>query len=163
MMMRKVILTGLLAAAMIPSLAQAQDHRDDRRDGRQEHRDGDRGGDRGMRDGGRHDGGPRQDDRRDFRDGRGNYRADWRDYRRTNPGAYRSGGWNGPRGHNYRRVPVGYQFDRAFYDRRYWVDPYRYHLRPVASWQRWVRYGNDVALIDVRSGRVLDINYGFFF
>jgi Ni/Co efflux regulator RcnB len=57
---------------------------------------------------------------------------------------------------------VGYRFDPVFYDRRYWIDPYRYHLRPVAGWQRWVRYGPDILLVDIRNGRVLDVYSGFF-
>jgi hypothetical protein len=159
MKMRKAILAGLLAATLVPGLAQAQNHelRGDRRDIREEQRDVNRA----IR-----NGAPRseiRDQRADVRDARREYRDDWRDYRRSNPGAYRGTRWDAPRGYNYRRVIVGHRFNPVFYDRRYWVDPYRYHLRPVSSWQRWVRYGNDVALIDVRNGRVIDINYGFFF
>jgi Ni/Co efflux regulator RcnB len=159
MKMRKAILAGLLAAALVPSLAQAQNRelQGDRRDIREEQRDVNRA----IR-----NGAPPQvvrDERRDVREARQEYREDWRDYRRTNPGVYRGARWDAPRGYNYRRVAVGYRFDPVFYDRRYWVDPYRYHLRPVGARQRWVRYGNDVVLIDVRSGRVLDINYRFFF
>jgi hypothetical protein len=91
------------------------------------------------------------------------YRQDWRDYRGRHPNVYRGGRWDGPRGYRYHPVNVGYRFDSRFYDRRYWVDPYRYHLRPVLGWQRWVRYGNDVLLVDVRSGRVLEVNNRFFF
>ena len=137
--MRKFIIAGLLAAALAPGMVQAQNY--DRRDDRHDIRG----------------------DRRDLRDARHDYREDWRDYRRTNPSVYRGPAWVGPRGYAYRRIVVGHRFDPVFYDRRYWVDPYRYHLRPVPAWQRWVRYGNDVALIDIRSGEVVDINYGFFF
>src|SRR6187402_2168273 len=121
--MRTAIIAGLLAATIVPTVAQAQDHR-----------------------------GPGYD-----------RRHDWRDGRHRNPDIYRGGRWDGPRGYRWRPVNVGYRFDRQFYDRRYWVDPYRYHLRPVLGWQRWVRYGNDVVLIDVRSGRVLEVNNGFFY
>lgn len=157
--MRKAILGGLLAAALVPSLAQAQtgELRHDRRELQQERRDVDRA----IR-----NGAPRhviRDERRDVREARQEYREDWRDYRRGNPQVYRGGGWSAPRGHGYRRVAIGHRFDPALYDRRYWVDPYRYHLRPVSARQRWVRYGRDVALIDIRSGRLIDINYGFFF
>jgi hypothetical protein len=158
-MMRKAILTGLLAATLVPGLAQAQNHelRSDRREIREEQRDVNRA----IRNGAS----PREirDQRQDVREARREYRDDWQDNRRRNPDIYRGARWDAPRGYNYRRIAVGHRFDPVFYDRRYWVDPYRYHLRPVASSQRWVRYGRDVALIDVRSGRVLDINYGFFF
>jgi Ni/Co efflux regulator RcnB len=159
MKMRKAILAGMVAAVLVPSLAQAQNRelRDDRRDIREEQRDVNRA----IRNGAP----PHvvRDQQRDVREARQEYREDWRDYRRTNPGVYRGARWDAPRGYNYRRVVVGHRFDPVFYDRRYWVDPYRYHLRPVNSWQRWVRYGNDVVLIDTRSGRILDINYRFFF
>ena len=129
--MRKAILAGLLAATIVPTIAQAQDH-------------------------GRYD-------RHDGRDARHDNRGDWRDYRDRHPDVYRGPAWVGPRGYRYRPVTVGYRFTPTFYDRQYWVDPYRYHLRPVLGYQRWVRYGNDVVLIDIRSGRVLEINNGFFF
>jgi len=157
--MRKAILTGLLAATLVPGLAQAQsgELRHDRREIRQEQRDVDRA----IRNGAS----PRQvrDERNDVREARREYREDWRDHRRSNPGAYRGARWDAPRGYAYRRVAIGHRFDPVFYDRRYWVDPYRYHLRPAPYGQRWVRYGNDVVLINARTGRVIDINYGFFF
>ncbi len=157
--MRKAILAGLLAATIVPTIAQAQNNelRHDRRDIRDEQRDVHRA----VRNGAS----PYEvrDQRRDVRDARRDYRGDSRDYRGRNPDIYRGGRWDGPRGYRWRPVNVGYRFDRQFYDRRYWVDPYRYHLRPVLGWQRWVRYGNDVVLIDVRSGRVLEVNSRFFY
>jgi len=33
----------------------------------------------------------------------------------------------------------------------------------VRGYERWVRYGNDVVLVDIRNGRVLDIHNRFFF
>ena len=157
--MRKAILTGLLAVTLVPSLAQAQsgELRRDRQELREEQRDVNRA----IR-----NGAPRhvvRDERRDVRAARQEYREDWRDYRRGNPNVYRGGSWSAPRGYSYRRIGIGQRFDPVLYDRRYWVDPYRYHLRPVSSRQRWVRYGRDVALVDIRSGRVIDMNYGFFF
>lgn len=157
--MRKAIMAGLLAATIVPTMAQAQsgELRHDRRDIREEQRDVNRA----VRNGAS----PREirDQRQDVREARREYRDDWRDYRGRHPDIYRGGRWDGPRGYHYRPVNVGYRFDSIFYDRRYWVDPYRYHLRPVLGWQRWVRYGNDVVLVDVRSGRVLEVNNRFFF
>jgi Ni/Co efflux regulator RcnB len=157
--MRKAILAGLLAATIVPTIAQAQNNelRHDRRDVRDQQRDVARDY--------RHGAAPAQirDDRRDVRDARREYRGDWRDYRGRHPDVYRGPAWAGPRGYRWRPVTVGYRFTPTFYDRRYWVDPYRYHLRPVLGYQRWVRYGNDVVLIDIRSGRVLEVNNDFFF
>lgn len=157
--MRKAILAILLAATTAPTMAQAQDSelRHDRRDIRHEQRDVARDYRHGAS--WQH----LRDDRRDVREARREYREDWRDYRNRHPDVYRGRDWGGPRGYRWHPVRAGYRFDPIFYDRRYWVDPYRYHLRPVAGYERWVRYGRDVVLIDVRSGRVLDVYSGFFF
>ena len=137
--MRKAIIASLLAAVSVPTVAQAQNAelRHDRREIREE--------------------------QRDVREARREYREDWRDYRARHPEYYRGPGWVGPRGYRWRPVTVGYRFQPVFYERRYWIDPYRYHLRPVRGYERWVRYGNDVVLIDIRSGRVLDVHSRFFF
>ena len=157
--MRRAILAGLLAATIVPTVAQAQNSElnHDRRDIRDQRRDVARD---------YRNGAPRHDiraDRRDVADARREYRDDWRDYRGHHPDIYRGSRWEGPRGYRYRPVGVGYRFDPVFYDRRYWVDPYRYHLRPVLGYQRWIRYGNDVVLIDVHSGRVIEVNSRFFY
>ncbi len=157
--MRRLILASLLAATIVPTVAQAQNAelRHDRRDIRAEQRDVARDYRNGAsyRD--------VQEDRRDVRDARREHREDWRDWRSRHPDAYRGTAWSGPRGYRWRPVTVGHRFDPVFYDRRYWVDPYRYHLRPVRGYQRWVRYGNDVVLIDTRNGRVVDLYSSFFF
>jgi Ni/Co efflux regulator RcnB len=157
--MRKAILAGLLAATVVPTIAQAQTHelRNDRRDVREERRDVNRAVRNGASDR------EVRDQRQDVRQARHEYHDDWRDYRARNPHVYRGSAWVGPRGYRWRPVNVGYRFDPVFYGRSYWIDPYRYHLRPVAGYQRWVRYGRDVVLIDTRSGRVLEVNSSFFF
>lgn len=157
--MRKAILAGLLAATIVPTILQAQDReaRHDRRELGQERHDLAHD---------YRDGASRREireDRRDVRDARHDYREDWREHRARHPEVYRGPAWAGPRGYRWRPVTVGYRFDPIFYDRRYWIDPYRYHLRPVLGWQRWVRYGNDVLLVDIRTGRVLAVESRFFF
>ena len=157
--MRKAMIAGLLAATLVPTIAQAQtaELRHDRRDIRDERRDVARDY--------RHGASSERirDDRRDVREARREYREDWREHRSRHPDSYRGPAWVGPRGYRWRPVTVGYRFDPVFYGRSYWIDPYRYHLRPVRSYQRWVRYGRDVVLIDTRNGRVLEVNSGFFF
>jgi Ni/Co efflux regulator RcnB len=157
--MRKAIIAGLLAATMVPTIADAQtsELRHDRRDVRDQQRDVNRDYRNGAS--------PERirADQRDVRDARREYREDWRDYRGHHPDIYRGGAWVGPRGYRWHPVTVGYRFDPVFYGQSYWIDPYRYHLRPVIGAQRWVRYGRDVVLIDTRSGRVLEVNSGFFF
>lgn len=156
--MRYSIIAGLIAATMIPAVAQAQNGelRHDRREIREERRDIARDYRRGAS--------PDRirADRHDLREARREYRDDWRDYRSRHPDHYRGAAWVGPRGYRWHPVAAGHRFDPVFYDRRYWIDPYRYHLRPVIGHQRWVRYGRDVVLIDTRSGRVIEVNRRFF-
>jgi len=60
-------------------------------------------------------------------------------------------------------VTPGYRFAPIYYQSRYVIaDPWRYRLPPTRGFNRWVRYGNDVVLVDIRSGRVLEIHNGFF-
>mgnify|MGYP006178734237 CR=1 FL=1 len=45
----------------------------------------------------------------------------------------------------------------------YWInDPAYYRLPPAYGPYRWVRYYDDVLLIDLRSGRVVDAIHDFF-
>lgn len=157
--MRTAIMTGLMAAAMVPTIAQAQNSEllHDRQEIWKQQRE--------ARNAVLHGASTREvrAQQRDVRDARREYHEDWRDYRGHHPDVYRGGAWVGPHGYSWRPVTVGYRFDPVFYDSRYWIDPYRYHLRPVLGYQRWVRYGHDVVLIDTRNGRVLEVNSGFFF
>ena len=150
-----------------------RDYRDDRRDFRDERRDvrGD------IRNDWRND---RRDDRRnDWRDDRrgwnGNDRGawnnrwrddrryDWQSYRTANRNIYRLPRYYAPRGYAYRRWSVGYRFDPWAYDRSYWInDPYQYRLPPAYGSYRWVRYYDDVALVDISSGLIADVLYSFF-
>jgi Ni/Co efflux regulator RcnB len=41
-------------------------------------------------------------------------------------------------------------------------DPWQYRLPPVHGPYRWVRYYDDVLLIDVRNGYVVDVINDFF-
>lgn len=157
--MRKTIIAGLMAAILLPSAAQAQTRelRHDRQEVREERRELNRAIRRGE---------PRhevREERRELRQARGETRRDWRDYRRDNREAFRRSAYVGPRGYRYRPVTVGYQFQPAYYGQRYWVNDYaRYHLAAPGLNRRWVRYGNDVVLVNVRTGRVLAVNSGFF-
>ena len=75
------------------------------------------------------------------------------------------GAYRGPAGYRYRPVTVGYRFAPGYYGRNYWVNDYaRYRLpRPGSGYQRWVRYGNDVVLVDTRNGRTLQVYDRFFY
>jgi len=157
--MRTLIIAGLMAATLAPTMASAQNGeiRHDRREVREQQRDVRRA----IRDGAS----PREiaDQQRDVRDARRELREDWRDYRRDRPDAFRGPAYVGPRGYAYRAVTPGYRFAPTYYDRRYWVDPVRYRLPMARPGMRWIRYGNDVALVNVRSGRVVTVYNRFFF
>lgn len=156
--MRKAMILGLLAATVAPTMASAQNAelRHDRREIREERRE--------LRDAQRY--GDRRDvreERRDLRDARREYREDWRDYRRTHRDIYRRPAYIGPRGYRYRPVVIGHRFEPVYYGRRYVIaDPWRYRLPRAAGHQRWVRYGNDVVLVNIRNGRVIQVYRNFF-
>ena len=118
------------------------DRRDDRRDARQD----------------------RREDRRDYRqDRRQNYR-DWQAYRQADRNAFRRGAYVAPRGHRYRAVRVGARLStNLFWGSRYWINARDYYLpQPRYGYQRYIRYGNDVLLVDTRNGRVLQVYSRFF-
>lgn len=156
--MRKLIILGLMAAAALPTVASAQtgELRRDRQDIREEQRE--------LRDARRY--GDRDDvreERRDVREARREYREDWREYRREHRDIYRRPAYVGPRGYAYRPVAPGYRLAPAYYGRRYVIaNPWRYRLPEVHGNRRWVRYGNDVALVNIRNGRVLEVHRNFF-
>jgi Ni/Co efflux regulator RcnB len=43
------------------------------------------------------------------------------------------------------------------------ADPYRYRLPRATGPNRWVRYGNDVLLVNGRTGRVVTVYNSFFY
>lgn len=98
------------------------------------------------------------------RDWRGDRRYDWQRYRYSNRGLFHTGRYYAPyRGYNYRRLSIGLFLDAPFYASNYWIsDPYQYRLPPAYEGTRWVRYYNDVLLIDAYSGEVVDVIYDFF-
>lgn len=156
--MRKFIISALIAATAFPAMATAQsgELRRDRQDVREQQRD--------LRDAQRH--GDRRDvreAREDLRDARQEYREDWRDYRRSNRDAFHRPSYIGPRGYRYRPVAVGGVIAPAYYGQRYVIaDPRRYRLPPARGVNRWVRYGNDVLLVNGRNGRVQIVYNNFF-
>ena len=59
----------------------------------------------------------------------------------------------------YRPVSVGFRLQPSFYGSRYYISDYSaYRLQaPRHHWLRWVRYGDDLLLVNIRNGRVLDV------
>lgn len=158
--MRKIILSALIGATLLPTGAIAQSYGEARRSQervRQERQD--------LRDAQRY--GTRRDvreQRQDVREARREAREDWRDYRRNNRQVFTPGRYYAPRGLAYRPVTSGVVLNRGFYGQRYVIaNPYRYRLPAATGVQRWVRYGNDVLLVNTRNGRVLEVIRGFFY
>jgi Ni/Co efflux regulator RcnB len=157
--MRKLILAALTATMLVPVAASAQTgelRRDrqevqrDRAEVRQDMRRGDRQ--------------EAREDRQELREDQRELREDWQQYRRSHQSQYRQGRYTAPRGYAYRSVRVGSSLNPAFYNNRYWInDPYSYRLPRMSQGTRYVRYGNDALLINVRTGRVLRVYSGFFY
>jgi hypothetical protein len=98
------------------------------------------------------------------RNWRNDNRYDWQRYRYSNRSLFRIGPYYSPyRGYGYNRFSIGFFLDPFFYDQRYWIgDPWQYRLPPAEPGTEWVRYYNDVLLVDVYTGEVLDTIYDFF-
>jgi Ni/Co efflux regulator RcnB len=149
--MRKLILLAAMAAISVPSaaIAQRQDRRDrvevrkDRQEVRRDRREIRR-------------------DRRDVRQDRrivGERRIVNRERRIENRDRRRVAYAAPYRNWRYRRVNVGFQLRPVFYSPRYYISDYGYYRLPPPrhSWLRWIRYGDDLLLVNIRTGRVLDV------
>lgn len=98
--------------------------------------------------------------RRDWRQDR---RYDWQRYRDRDRARFHLGLYIDPFGWRYRNYDIGWQLPARYYASRYWIlDPYAYRLPPVSGPYRWIRYHDDVLLVDLRTGRVLDRIRDFF-
>ena len=158
--MRKIIIAALAATAMLPSAGAFAQSRGEVRDSARDLREEKRELRQAERHGDRHD---VREERHDVRDARQELREDWQDYRRTHRNVYNRPNYVGPRGYRYQPVVVGHRFHRDYYGDRYWIRDYRtYRLPAPARGLRWVRYGNDVVLVNIRSGRVVTVHRGFF-
>lgn len=106
----------------------------------------------------------RDGDRRWDNSWRRDRRYDWNNYRSDNRSAYRLGRYYAPyRNYSYRPLNIGFYLEPLFFGERYWIsDPWQYRLPAAYGPYRWVRYYDDVMLIDVYSGEVVDVVYDFF-
>lgn len=69
-----------------------------------------------------------------------------------------------PSGYRYRRWSIGLLLPRPFLSASYYYDDY-YPLGVGAPppGYRWVRYGPDLLLVQLRTGRIADVIYGAFY
>lgn len=166
--MRKLVILGLMAAAVVPSAASAQSWGEVRRDHRelreeqQELNRARRYGDRGdIREERRDVHEARRELNEDLRDYRRWNRNSWRDYRYSNRNNFARGSWRSP--YRYQRFQPGWRIGAGYYGGNHVIqDPWRYRLPPVRGYHRWVRHYDDVLLVDMRRGMVVDVMRGFF-
>ena len=106
----------------------------------------------------------RRDYRRWNRTWRNNNRYNWRQYRAQNRRHYNIGRYYAPyRNYSYRRLSIGFTLGSLFFGNRYWInDPWSYRLPQVYGPYKWVRYYDDVLLVNTYSGEVVDVIYDFF-
>jgi Nickel/cobalt transporter regulator len=131
-----------------------RNNRNDRRDDRNDNRRNDNHRNDSRRDDNRWDSSWRNDRRYDWRGHRDQYRDHYR-----RPNHY----YAPDRHHRYSRFSIGLYIGSGFYHQNYWLnDPWQYRLPPVHGPYRWVRYYDDVLLIDVRNGYVVDVINDFF-
>ena len=76
--------------------------------------------------------------------------------------------WDRHRGRDHwrhrGRVYVGYRLPRIYYGPQYYITDYgHYGLRAPGRHLRWIRYGSDLLLVDVRRGIVVQVIPGRFY
>jgi hypothetical protein len=96
---------------------------------------------------------------------RSDRRYSWQDHRNQYRSLYRAPRYSNPYGYSYgyQRFGIGIQLGSRYFGSNYWLnDPWQYRLPAAYEPYRWVRYYDDVMLIDLRTGRVVDVIYDFF-
>ena len=97
----------------------------------------------------------RNDGRRWDRDWRNDRRYGWQSYRSSHRSVYRLPRYEARYGYSYRRWYPGYRWDPWFYSASFWIsDPWQYRLPPAYGPYRWVRYYDDVVLVDIETGEI---------
>ena len=116
----------------------------------------------GYRDG--YNSGSRHHNRWDHNDWRRDTRYNWLGYRNQHRDLYRAGRYYSPYyNYGYSRLSIGFFLNRGFYGQSYWInDPWQYRLPAMYGPYRWVRYYDDVLLVDIYSGEVVDVIHDFF-
>lgn len=96
---------------------------------------------------------------------RNDRRYDWYGHRSYNRNLFRAPRYYSPYGqsYRYRRFGIGSILDSLFWGRNYWIsDPWQYRLPRAPAGYVWVRYYNDVVLVDRFNGRIVDVIHDFF-
>ncbi len=107
--------------------------------------------------------GHRFEERHHFENWRQDNRYNWQAYRNDHRNFYRLPDYYAPRGYAYQRYGIGFFLPGVFFNSNFFIgNPWYYRLPPAYAGTRWVRYYHDVLLIDLRTGRVIDVVYDFF-
>ncbi|HEX8841097.1 MAG TPA: RcnB family protein [Sphingomicrobium sp.] len=94
---------------------------------------------------------------------RHNSRYNWWDWRRRHHHFFHLGFYYDPFGWSYQRYLVGWRLWPAYFGSNYWItDPWQYRLPYAPPGYRWIRYYDDLLLVDTWDGRVVDVIYDFF-
>ncbi len=73
-------------------------------------------------------------------------------------------GFRYPHGYRYRRWTIGLLLPAIFLSSRYYYDNYAYlGVGSPPYGYRWVRYGPDLLLVNIRTRKVADVIYGAFY
>lgn len=87
----------------------------------------------------------------------------WQELRQTNADLFRRPEYVAPRGLPSPRVSSGDELAAAFYDQAFWIADFdTFRLPQPGDNQQYVRYRDDVLLVNVRSGRVVRVYRDFF-
>lgn len=90
-------------------------------------------------------------------------RYDWRRHRDRHRNVFRLGWYRDPFGWGYRRWQIGWNIWPSYWNDHYWLrDPWQWRLPTVHGPYRWIRYYDDALLVDLRTGRVVDVIYDVF-
>jgi Ni/Co efflux regulator RcnB len=85
-------------------------------------------------------------------------------WRGRNYNRYRAPAFRYPRGYSYRRWAIGAALPALFLSSLYYFDDWNMlGITPPPPGRRWVRYGPDLLLVNIRNGRVEDVIYGAFY
>lgn len=91
------------------------------------------------------------------------HREEWQDHRKANRNLYKKKAYVAPKGYKYKAVKVGAKLDRPLYAKPYWVTNYStYRLPKLSKNLNYIRYGNDVLVVNMTNGRVTRVYDNFF-
>jgi Ni/Co efflux regulator RcnB len=97
------------------------------------------------------------------RDWRRDDRYDWRRWRDRHHDRFHLSIYYDPFGWGYEPFSIGWRLWPNYYASNYWItDPWDYELPYAPPGTQWVRYYNDVLLVDLYSGEVIDVIHDFF-